>query len=98
MKIESGKYYKTRDGRKVGPAVHSGCDAEHPWNVEWDEGPYYYSDIGESCLGHFNDAIVSEWQDATSPAEPDLAALAAQHRIKITVQVGEVLSEYDGRE
>ena len=61
-KIEAGKYYRTRDGRKVGTTIEEGND-EYRWNVRWDEGPYYYSNDGKSCVGDDEDNLISEWAD-----------------------------------
>lgn len=35
MKLEVGKYYKTRDGRKVGPMYKTGSEDK---NMEFDDG------------------------------------------------------------
>lgn len=70
MKIEAGKYYKTRDGRKVGPIQRAGSGKVH----------HYWHD-GASFLGQFTNNwsrkgysssypgldIISEWQDEPSP-------------------------------
>lgn len=96
MQIESGKYYLTRDGRKVGPMSKKGISS-YPWSAPWLDGALgvFWSDNGDSDETTNND-LIAEWQDEPTTDEPDLAALAAQHRIKITVQVGEVIVEYDG--
>jgi hypothetical protein len=63
MRIEEGKYYRTRDGRKVGPL--RATDNGH-WPMECD-GTWWRAD-GESCEGSMarmypeND-IVAEWTD-----------------------------------
>lgn len=62
MQIEAGKYYRTRDGRKVGPAVQESI-GEYPWNVRWDEGKYYYSNYGKSSISIDSDDIVAEWTE-----------------------------------
>lgn len=110
MQIEAGKYYRTRDGRKVGPIARSWQEIDDPWPY-FCEG-LYYKPNGYSCHGIASDHddkddLIAEWQDEPKTMidkltfnvdyDPDHAALAAQHRIKITVQVGEVLIEYDGR-
>lgn len=107
MKIESGRYYKTRDGRKVGPIEHAkDYDNEYPW---WhNEGQLIFDKNGYNAFNRHDD-LVEEWADEPTHQDigkltldmdmtPNLAALAAQHRIKITVQVGELLVEYDGRD
>jgi len=72
LKIEAGKYYKTRDGRKVGPISR----------VRGGEGDYYWSD-GKSLFGQFTHNwsregysssyhgldIIAEWKnEAPSPS------------------------------
>lgn len=67
MKIESGKYYKTRDGRKVGPM----CDAGYCY---YEEGKFSgldpeWSGDGSNTLprkGAFD--LIAEWTDATDDA------------------------------
>lgn len=36
MKIEAGKYYRTRDGRKVGPAEHLPIIPHSEWKFKFD--------------------------------------------------------------
>src|SRR5690606_1883497 len=65
LKIEAGKYYKTRDGRKVGPY----CKAR-PSNV-WitEDGNILNSRYsnGKLQLNCENDAdLIAEWQDETT--------------------------------
>jgi hypothetical protein len=59
MKIEVGKYYKTRDGRKVGPMKYCEHD-KWPWDVQgtselWDKN-------GKSDEGLELD-LIAEWQE-----------------------------------
>lgn len=64
MKIEAGKYYKTRDGRKVGPAKdNSDGDpiATYPFDVPHDGNFYGYTADGKSCIECREDDIVAEW-------------------------------------
>ena len=62
MQIEAGKYYRTRDGRKAGPAVKR-HDGEYGLSVPWPEGDYFYSSDGKSCLGYRSDDLIAEWTD-----------------------------------
>jgi hypothetical protein len=67
LKIEAGKFYKTRDGRKVGPLISNWCDNEH-WPFRWPEQTMYYKPNGFSCPGsaHLHrdaDDIIAEWID-----------------------------------
>lgn len=48
--IQSGKFYITRDGRKVGPAIPI-CDTDYPWWV----GDSTYTDSGAWFDGMEND-------------------------------------------
>lgn len=59
MKIEEGKYYKTRSGKKVGPAEATSC-REFPWNIPHKDGFYAYTAGGESCLGWRDDDVVEQ--------------------------------------
>lgn len=66
MKIEAGKYYKTRDGRKVGPMASR--TSPHGWIWEDDEGFSY------DCRGRFTEDkrpyrrdLIAEWTDEPRP-------------------------------
>jgi len=68
LTIEAGKYYKTRDGRKVGPMAAQ--DGYH--TVEG----YHYAENGECCFyGESGNSpfpardIIAEWVDEPAPAE-----------------------------
>jgi hypothetical protein len=58
--IQAGRFYRTRDGRKVGPAEVSG-DYEYPWRASGelylDNGRWLNDDIEDD-----ND-IIAEWAD-----------------------------------
>jgi hypothetical protein len=74
--IEAGKFYKTRDGRKVGPIVLAQGPGE-PWPWKERGSEYYYKDNGYSCPGHAaghkaSDDLVALWQE-----EPATAPVAA---------------------
>lgn len=59
LTIQAGRFYRTRDGRKVGPMrkwYHK--DIDHPWE-DGDTGDIY-SDNGTS---DYNEDIVAEWSD-----------------------------------
>lgn len=43
MKIEAGKYYRTRDGRKAGPVAISG-DSSYPWLARVDTMRVFQAD------------------------------------------------------
>ena len=63
MQIELGKFYKTRDGRKVGPAKHIENRGNYPWNVPDNAGFYGYSNDGVSCIDCDDDDLIAEWTD-----------------------------------
>lgn len=85
LQIEAGKFYKTRDGRKVGPLVVQ--DGFH-----MVEG-YHYASNGECCyLGMSGDDpypdrdLVAEWID-----EPSVPAPAPTPRPAILPEVGDTV-------
>lgn len=67
LKIEAGKYYRTRDGRKVGPMVRPAKPDEYPWhgtgplgNCIWyrSEGGKFHGPIMQNALD-----LIAEWTD-----------------------------------
>ena len=64
MKIEEGRYYKTRDGRKVGPMEHCGSDTDHPWQEAKNMSAHIWRDDGTSKWRN-DPTLIAEW-----PAEP----------------------------
>jgi len=62
MKIEVGKYYRRRDGQKVGPMARSGCN-----NFPWHQSGLYmtFKDNGRrfDCQEHPTD-LIAEWTEA----------------------------------
>lgn len=72
VQLEVGKYYKTRDGRKVGPVTVNGAYLDAM--VEGERMPQGYRRDGTwGCDdsfgdGHVNLNIVSEWSDSPHPA------------------------------
>ena len=75
MKIEEGKYYRTRDGRKVGPVEWSKYGkqfatapgfAGDQWYTQWNVHSGF---TGRSSInGEFQDDLIDEWTDV--PAAP----------------------------
>jgi hypothetical protein len=61
MNIEEGKFYRTRDGRKVGPMQWSGQD-EWPWFDVPGSGICWMDD-GSPAKFTNSPQLVSEWQD-----------------------------------
>ena len=70
IRIEAGKFYKTRDGRKVGPMDYRGYDDEHPWGGHVaNDGAYYIFEFnGINYIPGAND-LVAECTDVTSIAD-----------------------------
>lgn len=64
MKIEAGRYYKTRDGRKVGPMEHCGSDTDHPWQEAKNMSAHIWRDDGTSKWRN-DPTLIAEW-----PTEP----------------------------
>jgi hypothetical protein len=69
--IEAGRYYKTRDGRKVGPTTKSGdwCQAVYAFRI----GDWYVRKDGVVNLGFAlspESDLVAEWVEPVKPAVP----------------------------
>lgn len=62
MKIEEGKFYKTRRGKKVGPATREN-QVVFGKEFHWRVGTYTYTHSGEVGYSNDIDDIVSEWSD-----------------------------------
>lgn len=75
MKLEVGKFYRTRDGRKSGPVEHGYCEkGVYKFKAELDGLTRYYSSHGEYYPGqqtkHGCD-LIAEWADEpTTPEAP----------------------------
>jgi len=72
MKIEAGKYYRTRDGRKVGSMAYmpEGRHSEFPWvdpegNAWKANGQFSLFDDGESVHD-----LIAEWTDEPAASKP----------------------------
>lgn len=68
MQIEEGKFYRTRDGRKVGPAMHR-AHSWYPWVCDLGNGIIStYTDGGYRIQGEVDSLdLVAEWVDAPEP-------------------------------
>lgn len=83
LKIDAGRYYRTRDGRKVGPLVETGNNEY--WPFKWPEKTMYYKANGYSCPGsahqHRNqDDLIAEWVDEpTAPVSAQVDAIAEEY-------------------
>lgn len=75
LKIEAGKFYRTRDGRKVGPIENRKReDAEHPfiWNWPDGRGNRIYKPDGTNYSDR-NDDLIAEWVDEPVKAAAPVA-------------------------
>lgn len=103
LKIEAGRYYKTRDGRKVGPiGPNEGGLADYPWqdNSDWTDcwttDGHFYNDGTES-----QQDIIAEWIDepvAQPTAQPTASndnAAPAKPKFKVGDRVVAVGDEND---
>ncbi len=82
IKIEAGKFYRTRDGRKVGPMVAS--NSRWPFKTNGHNGAYYNAD--GSCPYFSNLDLIAEWID-----EPITKTVAKPH---VAAQVDAIAEEY----
>ena len=69
LTIEAGKYYKTRDGRKVGPMTNypGSCGGRYPFESEgfiWQADGTNYDGVDS------RHTLIAEWVDEPAPAEP----------------------------
>lgn len=94
LRIEAGKYYRTRDGRKVGPAVKN---AERSCGDFRVSGWNYDKDGACSYLGgnHRND-IISEWPTYHSCAAAEVDNLRDEYGpvVKAKFKVGDRVNIY----
>lgn len=90
LKIEAGKFYKTRDGRKVGPIVvdsqhdrRYGWTVAHEFNAEygkaWRGDGTFHPDVGTT---HGAD-IIAEWIDEPFATQPKPSNDNAQPKFKV---------------
>lgn len=91
MKIEEGKYYRTRDGLKVGPMKPSG-DEDWPWIVEEGDG-HCWANNGSSVADIDSPDLIAEWTDEPRPwkdlTDAEKGALLLAHH------EGKVIEAYD---
>jgi len=66
IKLQAGKFYKTRDGQKVGPMVKKlGLSADgyyYPWDDTSNKNHYFWSHEGKCYDGPQHD-LIAEWTD-----------------------------------
>ena len=86
IKLEEGKYYRTADGRKVGPVRIANLDTSE-WAL-WSDRKYIYEVVGLPREGSCGTKIVAEWTDQPklwrdmTPEEKG-ALLLAHHEGKV---------------
>lgn len=71
LTIQSGKFYRTRDGRKVGPMRRWSDEAKHRWEADDDDLPYIWADDGTEIDSDIDDSadLVAEWTEPQSTKE-----------------------------
>lgn len=89
LKIEAGKFYRTRDGRKVGPLTTT--DNNEFWPFRWPDQTMYYKADGFSCPGSARlhrdeDDLIAEWVDEpVAVAAPAAAEASNDNKPKFKV-------------
>lgn len=88
MQIESGKYYKTRDGRVVGPVGPSMFDDE--WKYQTDNGNRLYNENGKNYYDPDKDLIAPAYPETGTLQEigakvGDMVVMGNDHDDKMTV-------------
>ena len=76
MKIEAGRYYRTRDGQKVGPIEHSRESGTFVWREKRKTcGRWNDDGLDGFDTGPVNpEDLIAEWRD-----EPDLTAITTPY-------------------
>lgn len=85
IKLEVGKYYRTRDGRKVGPMRNDAGLIRYPWDC--DNTRHFYNNIGSADDGPKYD-LIAEWVD-------DVPAAAGAHNRYARTINGATVDVYD---
>ena len=93
LTIETGKYYRTRDGRKVGPMV-GGRDKKrtgYPWTDKGENHDGRWADCGEdgeSCLmGPTDGDLIAEWTDEPAATHAETAPRVQMIRGNLTPEM-----------
>ncbi|MBA8838131.1 hypothetical protein [Ochrobactrum sp. RH2CCR150] len=71
LAIETGKFYRTRDGRKVGPITRTGFK-----ELVWESNDCYYDEDGRALYLESTNDLIAEWVD--DPASNDNQPVAEQ--------------------
>lgn len=92
LTIEAGKFYKTRDGRKV-LVKENGKDGIYPWYHDNGNGGYHGLDKdGKSCIGSKSSDLIGEWVDEPT-AEP--AEASSDNGVKVGDKVRALVDDID---
>lgn len=77
LRIQPGRHYLTRDGRKVGPMRRWSDEARHRWEADDDDLPYIWADDGTEIDSDIDDSadLVAE-ADETPVAEQRASSTA----------------------
>lgn len=70
LQLEAGKYYRTRDGRKVGPMRRWSDEARHRWEADDDDLPYIWADDGTEIDSDIDDSADLVAEADEPPAQP----------------------------
>lgn len=103
LKIEAGRFYKTRDGRKVGPMIEDkwhdrdyGWTVEHEFNAEygkaWRADGTFHVDRSKK---HSAD-LIAEWIDEPVVAKPKPSNDNAQPKLKVGDLIRHKTLKYEG--
>jgi len=87
--IEAGKFYKTRDGRKVGPMEKTAHSGDRYW-VSKDiglpsYGPYWCENGAFYEDKEFKFDLIAEWAEPAAPAAPAVATASNDNAPKFKV-------------
>lgn len=68
LTIQAGRYYRTRDGRKVGPMRRWSDTARHRWEADDEELSYIWADDGTEIDSDIDDGadIIAEAESQTA--------------------------------
>jgi hypothetical protein len=98
LTIEAGRYYKTRDGRKVGPMVASPTyiDRQYPFTVKHDIDNLYYGKAwradGSFSVNKHEERdldLIAEWVDEPAIANDNAAQSATPTAICALIENGQ---------
>ncbi|MER9911664.1 hypothetical protein NKJ71_13625 [Mesorhizobium sp. M0050] len=90
LRIEAGRYYRTRDGRKVGPVRRFNFGDGYPFEVG---DSYWVSESGKAQTGSTGPDLIAEWSDdvplrGVSPVAKTVVAPATTAKFKVGDRVG----------